>query len=183
MAKIWFSIGHGYNGDPGAVAYHDKIQYTEYKQCCKIIERAKEIMKMQNLNIGYVPLALSLKERIRWVNQNCKGNEMLIELHMNSAGAEVKGAEMFFRDGNAYFQGIAEKFLKAYVKSTGQTSRGAKSDSTTRFKRLGIIRDTVPYALLIELGFITNKQELEVMISRSALGIANVALSLFNLPF
>lgn len=181
MSKIWFSVGHG-AGDPGAVAKHNSKVYKEHDECVAILDRAKRIFSSQNINVGYVPIGLSLISRIAWVNKNIRNDHLLIELHMNGNIAGAVGAEMFFRDGDVHGQQRGQKLLDAYVRSTGQKNRGMKPDSTTRHKRLGIIRDVRCKSNLIELGFMS-KEELELMQSKASLGLANIALSFYNKPF
>lgn len=181
MSKIWFSVGHG-AGDPGAVAKHGTKVYKEHDECKAILERAKRIFASQNIDVGYVPIGLSLLSRIAWVNHNIRNDHLLIELHMNGDIKGATGAEIFFRDGQSMDQQRGEKLLGAYVRSTGQKSRGTKPDSTTRHGRLGILRDVRCKANLIELGFM-NAPEIELMQSKASLGLANIALSFYNKPF
>jgi N-acetylmuramoyl-L-alanine amidase len=179
---MYFSVGHG-NGDVGAVATHQgKVSY-EFSTCKAVLDRAKVIMKAQGVNVEYVPLDLSLPLRIKWVNANVRNDMALVELHMNAAAASATGAEMFYYRGNAQSEGLADQLLKAYCKSTGLRSRGVKPDTATRHKRLGIIADVRCRSTLIELGFITNKEDLDTVIAKGALGLANIALSWHNKPF
>lgn len=184
LAQVWFSVGHG-NGDPGAVAVHNNVRYKEYEMCKQVVERVKRICEGQQISIGIVPYDLPLATgRIPWVNKNIRNDAVLVEVHMNSTGnSTVSGAEIFYRDGDIHGQIRADKLLKAYVTTTGQKSRGSKADSTTRHKRLGIIRDVRCKSHLIELGFISNAAEVEVVQSKAAIGLVNMALSWYNLPF
>lgn len=181
MSKIWLSCGHG-GGDTGAVATFAGRTYYEHTVALGVLDRAKAILEAQKAEVGFVPDGMTLSARIQWVNKNVRNDSLLIECHMNSGG-DAAGAEMYFYGGNGESQALAEKFLKVYVKSTGQTSRGVKPDTVTRHKRLGIIRDTTPKAILLEMGFITNQKDLEIVQSKGALGVANMALAWYNKPF
>lgn len=182
MSKIWFSVGHG-GSDPGATRKYNNVIFKEHDECKAILERAKRIFDAQNISVGYIPLGLTLVNRCQWINHNVRNDHLVVELHMNAGVETATGAEMFYRDGVVIDQQRCEMLLGAYVKSTGQKSRGSKPDSATRHKRLGIIRDVRCKSNLIEFGFISNKTELELMQVKSALGVVNMALAFYNLPF
>lgn len=184
MPKIFFAVGHGMGfGDPGAVATHSGATYYEHNVAKAALERAKVIMKAQGVDVDYVPLDLTLPLRIKWVNEHIRNDQCLVELHLNAASAAAVGAEMFFYRGNPASEQLADQLLKAYCKSTGLKSRGVKPDTATRHKRLGIIADVRCRSVLLEMGFITNKDDLDIVISKGALGLANIALSWGNKPF
>lgn len=184
MSKIFFSVGHGLGfGDPGAVATHSGTTYYEYTVAKNALDRAKVIMKAQGVNVEYVPLDLTLPLRIKWVNANIRNDQCLVELHLNAASAAAQGAEMFHYRNNPASAQLADQLLKVYCKSTGLKSRGIKPDTATRHKKLGIIADVRCRSVLLELGFITNKEDLDTVISKGALGLANIALSWENKPF
>ena len=82
---------------------------------------------------------------------------------MNAASAQANGAEGFYYDGSQESMERCVKLLGAYVGNIGLRSRGVKPDTATRFGRLGIIRDTKPWAFLLELGFITNLNDLNIV--------------------
>jgi len=183
MGKFWIGLGHG-GGDSGAVAVYASKQFEEFTVSCAVLERAKQIINQQGLDVGYIPKDMKLAtKRIPWIKQNIPATDTIIELHMNSGGATVSGAEMYYKAGSETDRIQSDKFIKAYTRATGQKNRGSKLDTSTRFKRLGIIRDVPCHSFLIEMGFISNKEDLEVVQTKAALGLINIILSYMNKPF
>lgn len=156
MSKLFLGAGHG-GKDPGAIAYGT----SEYNECEKIARRAVKSLRDDGVDAVLVPLGLTLKQRIAWVNQNTSSVDYLIEIHMNAASPQATGAEAFFYDGSEYSKNLCASFLQTYCNNINLKNRGVKPDTATRFGRLGIIRDTTPIALLLELGFITNEHDLK----------------------
>ena len=48
-----------------------------------------------------------------------------------------------------------------YTRVTGIRGRGVHGDKENRWGRLGFVRDTKPLALLFEMGFISNKADVD----------------------
>lgn len=65
----------------------------------------------------------------------------------------------FFYGGSQKSKEMAEKLLDAYCRETGITNSGVHPDTSSRFKRLGIVRDTRGWAFLLEMGSINNDLE------------------------
>jgi N-acetylmuramoyl-L-alanine amidase len=66
------------------------------------------------------------------------------------------------------------KLSQAYSQATGVPvwNGGAFDDRNGRFGRIGMVRDTTPFALLIEAGFVTNRQDMSTDPRVAAAGIA-----------
>jgi N-acetylmuramoyl-L-alanine amidase len=64
---------------------------------------------------------------------------------------------------------------RAYSRATGVPiwNGGAFDDRNSRFGRIGMVRDTMPFALLIEAGFVTNELDVLVDVKKSAKGICS----------
>lgn len=180
MGTFWLSCGHG-AGDTGAVANFGGQQYQEHDVAVGVVNRAREILAKQGTTVELVPQEMKLGDRIIWINKNVPPEDILIECHMNSGAAS--GAEMYYNARNNADKTLADKLLKMYVRSTGQVNRGAKADSNSQHPRLAICRDLKCTGLLLEMGFITTQSDLEIVLAKSALGVANIVLSWMNKPF
>jgi len=172
---IFISIGHGSHGkDPGAVANST----TEYNECLSIMH------ELQKISSGFilVPVNLTLVERIRWVKQNTSIADHLIELHMNSANG-ADGADIFYKAGDRDAGIFAQKILKRYSFESKVRERSVTGDTSSRHGRLGIIRDVPCTAFLLEMGFVSNIEDIKKVRDGAAKALAEVLLALFGLPF
>lgn len=117
--------------------------------------------KIQLVKIG-VDERLRLKDKIAKVNAICiengwsESDACLVSVHVNAAGSNASGAEIWYETGSKESEKFAKKAIKELVDATGFKDRGTKDDKANRWGRLGIIRDTKPVAILAECGFITN---------------------------
>lgn len=161
--NVCLAIGHnfaksGKNIDRWAAANGA----TEADTTKKIIDTivAKGI---PGFNIVKVPEGLDIKGRNAWVNARAKDLHAYFELHLDSATPTASGVTTFFREGNDWARGEAIQYQKEYTRITGLPGRWVRADSTTRFGRLGAIRDIKIFGLLMELGFISNPNDLKAV--------------------
>jgi len=95
------------------------------------------------------------------------GCDMLLSIHCNAGPPSAHGAEVLVVEKDTRSSRVAEKILQALI-ACGIASRGVKWDSQSAHRRLGILRGTyvrMPAALL-ELGFLTNKADAELLKDR-----------------
>ena len=168
--QIFLSIGHG--GETGAIA-NDTTEFIEAK---KVGDQVLGMLRNAGVQATMIPQGLGLSSRINWVNYRSKNDDFLIELHLDSFTGDANGSTMFYFRGNDWAREQAELLLETYTRETGLKSRGAKGDDQTRHERLGIIARTNPVAFLLELGFISNKKDLEVIRRDSASAVTNIIL-------
>lgn len=158
MKRIFISAGHG-GKDPGATAHGT----TEFDICSRIAKELVKKLRENSIESVLVPLGLTLRDRIKWVNANTNAEDFLVELHMNAGPAQATGAEGYFFTGSKLSEDLCMRFTQLYTNSIDLRFRKVAGDTTTRHGRLGIIRDTAPMALLMELGFITNVHDLNTV--------------------
>lgn len=151
--KIILDPGH----DPkfiGARNIFDEV--TKVRQ---IVACAEKQLKRCGFNVVVVPDGLggnngneNLIHKIEWINRHSTNKDFLISVHCNAGGGE--GTEVFYYGGDNFSCGVAQVYSNLLSEITNSPNRGAKADTTSRFGRLGIIRDTKPIpALLSENGF------------------------------
>lgn len=114
-------------------------------------------------NIVKVPEGLDITGRNKWVNDRAKDLHAYFELHLDSAAPSATGVTTFFREGNEWARGEAIQYQKEYTRITWLPGRWVRADNTTRFGRLGAIRDIKIFGLLMELGFISNPNDLKIV--------------------
>jgi len=154
---IFLNAGHDNVNDPGAI-YHTHI---EAKMNIAIRDKLNEYLSKQ-FKVETVPDRLDLRESIIWVNERSSelDDGLAVSVHFNAGGGE--GAETFYYDGG-YEKSkiIAKTYIDKYCSLTGYKNRGAKPDTSARAGRLAWIRDTEPWAVLIECGFIDNEEDMK----------------------
>lgn len=178
---IYLKKAHS-GGEVGAVANGT----TEFQVSSFIIGKVIEEFKLYKNapEIRVVPENLGLTKAIEWINKNAKSGDYVLEYHLDSAGKESTGTFAFYYGGNESSRIKAERMMEVYKKSTGipANRKGlVQSDITSRFGRIGIVRDTKSVkknAFLIEMGYITNANELEIVRKKAARAIV---LSIFSL--
>lgn len=121
--------------------------------------------KIPGIKLVKVPEGLNLAQRIKWVNANLQLaiEPMAIEFHLDSAGASAEGASVWYNDDNSYTLGEGKQFLAKYTEVTGFKSRHVNSDTKNRLGQLGWVSQLKCASLLVELGFISNAVELDVI--------------------
>ncbi len=195
MQNIFISCGHNNarnwgkdeNGrlvlwmskDQWAVNPLDKEQ-TEYRWVSRVATSLQKLTNVVNPSYNYifVPAGLNLADRIKWINKNSKDFDICIELHMNAGWGS--GIEVFCMAWAPYAHKKATELSSIMSSSMGLYNRWAKIDTNTRFWRLWFIRDTKPLAFLIELWFIDNAHDRDVVWVK---GASALKLALWTIKF
>jgi hypothetical protein len=151
---IILAAGHG-GGDSGAVGQGT----TEAAECIQIVNRAADKLRADGrFDVVVVPHELNLIDEINWINTRYKNLEdgICIEVHKN-ATVNAHGIESWYYSGDAKSQAIAQDLLDGIMSVPGMPqSRGVKGDATNRWGSLGWIRETNPWAILLEMGFVSD---------------------------
>jgi len=85
----------------------------------------------------------------------------------------------YYYGGSEESKQKAQKLLDKYCAKTGLKNNGVRPDTASRFKRLGIIRDTKGWAFLLELGSINN--DLKVVKKKGADALFSAISELFGI--
>jgi N-acetylmuramoyl-L-alanine amidase len=161
----WYSVTR----DNGAVWY----LVTEYQVVRRVATQLQKTYAGKH-KLSIVPEGLNLGERIKYINARAKTGDICIELHMNSGPAFASGNEVYYHWDYPSMAGKCNKISKSLEQSMWVIARGAKPDTATRFKRLWFCRDTRPIAYLIELGFITNMDDVDDVWVKGAAALTTV---------
>lgn len=170
--------------DTGAVKDH----IVEQVECVKIRNELVPLLQSEGFEVLAVPDHLNLKESILWVNERApKLNDGLaVDIHLNALRDErARGTEAFYGMSETSKK-IAEALSRETAKELDIPDRGAKPDTQTAVGSLGWIRQTTCWASLIEVGFVTNKQDMDVIrgpqgYRKAARGIRNGILAVYGL--
>jgi len=99
--------------------------------------------------------SIGLAQKIEHVNRWSQPGDVAVEVHLNSGPPDVRGCESFYYSGSRRGQRLAEDCV-IQLRRFGLHSRGAKVDSDSQHGRLAWVRDTKPWAALVEVEFLTN---------------------------
>ena len=173
IKAILIDIGHGLGPtgkeDNGGSANGttERAEVTEIGlEVMKYIQKQPSLEGVVIYLIGY-PVRMKLEDHVKAANDLCKGrgygpkDAVLLSVHTNMGGGS--GIEAWYEDGNAESQTLCQKALDAVADVTGLPKRRALPDTQNRYGRLGIVRDVIPTAILVECGFLDNPTDFAVI--------------------
>lgn len=102
-----------------------------------------------------------LSSVVKTINAKCTPDDVCIDLHFNaSSNKEARGSECFVRVGSSKKERELAKEISSRIAAVLQTKdRGAKEDNQGAHTRLAMCRDINCTAVLIEVCFVTNPDE------------------------
>lgn len=178
------NAGHG-TGDPGAI-YNGN---TEYDWNCKIVDETVKELQRAGISFVVVPQNLTASQEISWVNSRYKNlnDGLCLSIHLNSSILHnASGAECLYYFGKEESKNIATKLIDAFCNFVNIKNRGAVSDISTHNPRgVGWIRQTIPWSVLLEVGFI-DSQDLNYISNNLQLvarGIVAGVCGVFGKPY
>ncbi|OKP93570.1 N-acetylmuramoyl-L-alanine amidase family protein [Paenibacillus sp. P46E] len=155
---VVLDAGHGAK-DSGAIGITGKY---EKNFNLAVVLKAAALLKQEN-NIDVVltrsdDTFLELKDRAGMAN-NLKA-DLFISVHANSSGSSVSsGSETYFqRDASKALANVMHKYL---VQATGLSDRGV------RYGNFHVIRETTMPAVLLEVGYLSNKGDESLLFSEA----------------
>lgn len=182
-AGHWDDPDTSYIDDPGATFNH----VQEAIQAIKIRDLLVPMLESSGFKVFVVPDELDLKESIFWANNKAPKlkDALAVDIHLNYlSNTAVRGSEAFYGTSDTS-RAIASALTDNVSKGLKIPNRGAKPDTKTAVGSLGWIRKTTMWASLIEVCFLTNKFDMEVLMGedghqKAALGIANGICEIFG---
>ncbi|MEM6451653.1 MAG: N-acetylmuramoyl-L-alanine amidase [Cyanobacteria bacterium P01_D01_bin.105] len=178
MAQIFISAGHGgiENGvrDLGVQV----AGTTEAQQMIALRDLIVPELRSRGYDVLSVPDDLSLVQTLDWINARAKPGAIALEIHAQEFGnSAARGATVYYIANNRDRRDHAELILLNLLKEVPELpTRGVRSDTASGTGRLAFCRQTVPPALLAEIAYLTNEQDLTLLTTRRrnfAIGLAN----------
>ncbi|TCO79217.1 N-acetylmuramoyl-L-alanine amidase family protein [Marinisporobacter balticus] len=172
LTKPTFTVcidpGHG-GYDTGA--FNKEFNVAEKDLVLDIALRVGEILKDKNIHVVYtrdtdhVPWTTqnkSLKGRSKIAND--VGADIFISIHANyfKDSSKVKGTEVWCRFKNTESENLAKEISDKFKNIGFTKNRGLRYE---RDKGLYVLRNTNGVAVLVELGYLSNVQDTEILIS------------------
>lgn len=163
---VVIDAGHG-GKDPGAIGETDGTKYNEKEITLDVARLVRDRLQAEGINVIMTRSDDSyptLSERAVLANQNDAA--MFVSIHVNSAANAPKanGIEVYYasKNNNDFYGLTSKKFaatvLDKMLEETGARSRGVKTENHL------VTRSSLMPAILIELGFISNEDEIELLI-------------------
>ncbi|OAB46987.1 N-acetylmuramoyl-L-alanine amidase family protein [Paenibacillus antarcticus] len=142
--------GHG-NQDPGAIGVTGKKEKAfNLAVALKVDQLLKKEPKIDGVLTRSNDIFLELKERVKIAN-DLKA-DVFISIHANSSGSSAAtGTETYYKNDRS--KALANVMHKYLVRATGFKDRGV------RYGNFHVIRETNMAAVLLEAGYLSNKQD------------------------
>ena len=149
--KICIDAGHG-GIDSGAVGFGYKekdLTLTFAEKLYRKLSKTNDVVMTRTSDVS-----MSLNKRASYANlHNC---ELFVSIHINSApNAQASGIETLVYADSGDTHAIAEAIQLRMISATGAKNRGIKVRP-----ELVVLKQTTMPAVLLEVGFISNQQEL-----------------------
>lgn len=167
--KIFLSAGHG-GKDPGSVSGKVKEADVVWDILGKTYTN---FLRTSMSDVDLIPLSegMSLEAKVNYINHHTvnKDEDVCLEIHLNSFWSR-------FANGTETWYGhkpTAEIVQKELVAELGLKNRGIKKGHHLYFNKA-----TKPLSSLLELGFISNANDLRVVQEKGYLAVARAILML-----
>lgn len=176
--KVFLDAGHG-GKDPGALGNGLKEKDITLSVTLKV----GEILKNHGITVGYsrtTDVFVELADRAKKANNF--GADVFVSIHTNAAeNINAKGVETFSYPGSVKGSRLAQAIQDSVLDDKLYTiNRGTK---TANF---AVLRLTNMPAALVEMGFITNGEDANILKNRQnelAIAIAKGVLKFLGVPF
>lgn len=154
--KLFVSAGHG-GSDPGATYknYREADLNIEFRDILVAELRAFGIEAITDPNENYT------RKTLAWLRGKFGSKDILFDIHFNAGPTSSHGSEVIVPDvASAFEKGMAAEICAAFA-TFGFKNRGVKPERETFRKSLAWMKPNAEN-VLIEIGFITNEQDMRI---------------------
>lgn len=178
MGRIFISAGHGEVGngiaDPGTIAGGT----TEATEMILLRDLVATQLRSRGFTVFEVPDTLSLAQSIAWINRRARPDDIALELQTDAFyNPTARGTSVVYIANNEERKAHAKLLLLALLQQVPLLiSRGVKPDTEIGLGSLAFIRQVLIPSLVLNIGFLTNREDRFLIQSRRqeiAQGIAN----------
>lgn len=156
--KICIDPGHG-GKDSGAIGYTKTQEKDHVLEIAKLAGKYADIQGFDVIYTRTTDKYLSLAERAEIANEN--NCDIFVSIHNNSyEDPKAHGIETWSYPGSIEGLKISKIVQAEMIKASGLTDRGSK---TANF---GVLRRTNMPAVLVEIGFISNPDEEQLIMQK-----------------
>lgn len=160
MIKVCIDAGHG-GKDVGAV----NVKRYEKDDTLRIAKRLGKVLKANGLEVCYTRTTdIYDSPRAKAKKGNISKADYFISIHRNASQSSVAhGTEVLICNTSKKKYEIAKAICKQFKERNGLTDRGVKMRND-----LAVLNQTSMPAILVEVGFISCKQDNELLDSKFA---------------
>ncbi|MBE9101230.1 hormogonium tapered terminus morphoprotein TftA [Vacuolonema iberomarrocanum] len=178
VGRIFVSAGHGGQEgagiDPGIIAGGT----TEAREMILTRDLIVSDLRSRGFEVLSVPDDLSLQQSVAWINARAVLTDVALEIHADgSSNPTVRGTTVYYIADNDVRRSHAELMLLALMRRVPQLpSRGTKPDTAAGTGNLAFLRHVRSPSLQMNLGFLTNPQDRQILQDQRrevALGLAD----------
>lgn len=175
---IYLSAGHNFkalNPDPGAIG-------NGYKES-ELTRELRDMVAAELKSRGFPYILDKDSETLgEYISRIKPGSgSVLCEIHFNAAGPDATGAEVLVKEGASKHSNELAKEMSAAISDTvGIKNRGAKDESSSHRGRLGILHTLSGIAVLPEICFISNANDVQLYQSKKNQLATSIALLLIK---
>lgn len=171
--RILLDPGHGGNA-PGAVNTGYEVEEKDIN--LEVVLALGNILREEGYSVLFTrdrDKSLTPSQRLQMIRDYKP--DCFISIHCNaSSNSSANGIETIYRD--EYDKHLAICVHGALVEATELRNRGIKQDGTKEyFRNLAILKDLETSAILVEIGFISNEDDLEFIESNISLIASAIA--------
>ena len=156
MRKIYLTAGHR-GGTTGA--NYNGIHEAE--ETIWLRDNIASILRKKGVLVDTDNDSVSLSQVVQTINVGCKKTDICVDLHFNAVGnPTANGTECFkpFNSSDTEIE-LAEDLLYATCMCLGTKNRGVKREGEGTHKRLAMLSDVMCNSVLLEVCFISNRED------------------------
>lgn len=126
-----------------------------------VMTREEDCSTADNVDKGKSAKVSDLKKRREMIKES--GADMFVSIHMNKfPQGKYKGAQVFYAKGNEDSRRLGEEIQKALPLTLNDGNKRAAKESDGS---IYILKDATVPSVIVECGFLSNKEEAELLIN------------------
>lgn len=174
MGRVFVAVGYGEIEEELHITLDGGAAVQEVSL---IQDLVVQYLRSHQYEAAAVPQELTSVQLIAWINRHAQADDVAIQLHVSSASnPAIRGTGLFYIAANDQRKSQANQLLQTILRRTPQLlSQGAQADTLCSEGRSLFCRQLVIPALLLNVGYVTNPEDRQILqIQRQdlALGIA-----------
>lgn len=187
VLRVFLSVGHGLSNavpfvfDSGAVSCfgnehaiaEDCVDRTASIYARGLVENAGPAFSVSVIETPacsdtcikqHHPGFSHLSYVVRWLNDVTKKFDYVLAIHLNDGPPDASGVEVYYSKNAPNVRHMqALGVAHAVATSLGLQNRGVYRSDQSQHSSLAVLDDTDAPALLIEMGFVSNKQDVDAI--------------------
>lgn len=159
--KVFINPGHDRQFDPGAIGINGT---TEAEVVFAVGDLLKDKLEEDGIDVVGFIQSDNLNYVVAKANQS--GADLFVSIHCNCFNGKASGTETFFCDMSVLGEKYSKIVQKKLISQIGTVDRGVKNDTQSAVGYLFVLRCTSMPAILVELAFIDNVNDHEILVNK-----------------